>query len=171
MSLEKVSAADHVQGSANAPVTLVEYGDYQCPYCGQAYPIVKRVQQELGDKLRFVFRNYPLPDLHPHALHAALASEAAGQQGKFWEMHDLLFEQQRQLDDASLLRYAQEIGLDVKKFEADFATKTVQEKVKADIASGDAVEIDSVPTFFINGTFFDGNYTGTGLLNAIQKVL
>ena len=171
MSLEKVSTVDHVQGSANAPVTLVEYGDYKCPYCGQAYPIVKRVQKELGDKLRFVFRNYPLPDLHPHALHAALASEAAGLQGKFWEMHDKLFEEQRQLDDASILSYAQELGLDVEKFKADFASKPVQEKVKADLASGDAVELDSVPTFFINGKFFDGDYTGNGLLNAIQKVL
>ena len=94
-----VGANDHAQGAANAPVTVVEYGDYECPYCGEAYPVTKALQKRLGDKLRFVFRNFPLAEMHPHAEHAAEAAEAAGAQGKFWEMHDLLYEHQDALED------------------------------------------------------------------------
>src|SRR5436190_24127418 len=101
-----VGARDHAQGLATAAVTLVEYGDYECPYCGQAYPIVKEVQRRLGSKLRFVFRNFPLRNSHPHAQHAAEAAEGAAAQGRFWEMHDMLFEHQRSLDDRHLLAYA-----------------------------------------------------------------
>src|SRR4051794_26550827 len=100
-----VADSDHIQGPATAPVTLVEYGDYQCPYCGQAYPIVKEIQQSLGQKLRFVFRNFPISTSHPHAQHAAEAAEAAAAQGKFWEMHDHLYENQHALDDQHLIRY------------------------------------------------------------------
>src|SRR5262249_40759922 len=102
---QPVSERDHIQGPDSAPVTLVEYGDYECPYCGQAYPIVKEVQQRLGDRLRFVFRNFPLTNAHPHAEHAAEAAEAAGAQGQFWEMHDSLYEHQSALDDAHLEEY------------------------------------------------------------------
>src|SRR5438105_4769541 len=96
---------DHIQGSTNAPLTLVEYGDFECPYCGAAYPVVKQIQQNLGDQLCFVFRNFPLSQSHPHAQQAAEAAEAAGAQGHFWEMHDTLFEHQQALDDADLLQY------------------------------------------------------------------
>ncbi|MDR2954489.1 MAG: DsbA family protein, partial [Prevotella sp.] len=96
---------DHVQGKPNAPVELIEYGDYQCPYCGKAYYIIKDIQEKMGDNLKFVFRNFPLTDLHEYALHAALASEAAGLQGKFWEMHDTLFENQRYLNDGDIVKY------------------------------------------------------------------
>ena len=102
-----VGERDHAQGPADAPVTLVEYGDYECPYCGMAYPIVKQVQARFGDRLRFVFRNFPLTEIHPHALHAALAAEAAGSQGQFWPMHDAIFQHQHSLGDADLTRLAE----------------------------------------------------------------
>src|SRR5258706_4325395 len=101
-----VGQRDHQQGPETAPVTLVEYGDYECPFCGKAYPIVKEIERRLGDRLRFVFRNFPLTQSHPHAEHAAEAAEAAAVQGKFWEMHDTLFEHQSALDDAHLVHYA-----------------------------------------------------------------
>src|SRR6187399_3265378 len=106
---------DHVQGPADAPITLVEYGDYECPYCGEAHPIVKAIQKRLGNRLCFAFRNFPLVDMHPYAEHAAEAAEAAGVQDRFWEMHDLLFENQEALDDASLTRYASSLGLDAQR--------------------------------------------------------
>ena len=116
---QPVSERDHVQGPPTAPVTLVEYGDYECPYCGAAYPIVKEVKRRLGDRLRFVFRNFPLGNMHPHAEHAAEAAEAAAAQGKFWEMHDELYEHQRALDDAQLEGYAGAVGLDVERFDRE----------------------------------------------------
>src|SRR5580658_1707895 len=115
---QPVSARDHIEGPADAPLTLVEYGDYQCPYCGVAYPVVKRVQKTLGKKLRFVFRNFPLTQAHPYALIAAEAAEASALQGKFWEMHDLLFEKQDFLEPDILPALAGEVGLDMGKFGA-----------------------------------------------------
>src|ERR1039457_2723710 len=111
-----VGERDHIQGPANAPVTLVEYGDYECPYCGQAYPIVKQLQERLGNKLRFVFRNFPLSTMHPHAEEAAEAAEAAAAHGKFWEMHDLLYENQEELDSEELVAYAATLGLNTSRF-------------------------------------------------------
>src|SRR5205085_4510775 len=107
-----VGERDHAQGPADAPVTLVEYGDYECPHCGRAYPIVKQIRQRLGRSLRFVFRNFPLRESHPHAQHAAEAAEAAGRQGKSWEMHDRLLERQSALDDDDLIQHAGDLGLD-----------------------------------------------------------
>jgi protein-disulfide isomerase len=109
LSMEVSDARDHIQGSAKAAVTLVEYGDYECPYCGQAYPIVKKLQKQMGDQVRFVFRNFPLAEMHPHAAHAAQAAEAAAAQGKFWEMHDMLYERQAALEDDDLVSYAVEL--------------------------------------------------------------
>src|SRR5436305_9184881 len=114
-----VSQRDHQQGPETAPVTLVEYGDYECPYCGEAYPIVKEAQRRLGDRLRFVFRNFPISTAHPHAEHAAEVAEAAAAQGKFWEMHDLLYERQATLDDAHLQRFAEELRLDIERFDLE----------------------------------------------------
>src|SRR5262245_57378252 len=106
---------DHIQGPTDAPINLVEYGDYECPYCGQAYPVVKAIQARLGDRLCFAFRNFPLTNMHPHAEHAAEAAEAAGEQGRFWEMHDLLYENQAALDDEDLARFASDLGLDARR--------------------------------------------------------
>src|SRR5688572_25542695 len=114
MSLKPpVSNHDHIQGNVNAAIELVEYGDYQCPYCGQAYPIVKAIQEQFGDNLKFVFRNFPLAKIHPQATMAAIAAEAAAKQKRFWEMHDIIFENQRNLLTKSLVEYARRIGLDL----------------------------------------------------------
>src|SRR5436853_5636517 len=120
---------DHIHGSADAALTLVEYGDYECPYCGAAYPIVKEIQQRLGDRLRFVFRNFPITTAHPHAEHAAEAAEAADAQGKFWEMHDYLYEHQRALVDPKLEEYAAAVGLDVEQWVAAMESQAHADRV------------------------------------------
>jgi protein-disulfide isomerase len=164
-----VSSRDHIQGPATAPVTLLEYGDYECPYCGAAFPIVKQVQQRLGDQLRFVFRNFPLSTVHPHAQQAAEAAETAGTQGKFWEMHDTLFEHQRALDTPSLLQYAQSLGVNVEQFERDLLSQTVAERVREDFLSGIRSGVNGTPTFFINGRRHEGSYDRETLLAALEQ--
>ena len=164
-----VGERDHAQGPADAPVTLVEYGDYECPYCGHAYPIVKEVQQRLGDRLRFVFRNFPLATMHPHAEHAAEAAETAAAQGKFWEMHDQLYEHQRALDDHSLGRYAAQIGLDVDQFARDMEAHAQEPRVKEDFLSGVRSGVNGTPTFFINGARFDDSWDAETLLAALEE--
>jgi protein-disulfide isomerase len=171
MNVVRVSRTDHIQGTIKAPVTLVEYGDYQCPYCGQAYYIVKNFQKKLGESLRFIFRNFPLEDLHPHAFHAALAAETAGFRGKFWEMHDMLFENQRYLDDRSLAEYAQKIGLEKDQFEQDFANEWVRKKVAEDMTSGKAAKVDGTPYFFVNGRLFEGNWTTNEFLEYLESFI
>ena len=150
-----VTERDHAQGSAEAPLTLVEYGDYECPHCGRAYPIVKEVQRRLGPKLRFVFRNFPLAEMHPHAQHAAEAAEAAAAQECFWEMHDALFEHQRSLDDRHLVQYAQTLGLDPQRFQQDLTSHTYAGRVREDFRSGVKSGVNGTPTFFINGVRHD----------------
>ncbi|MDL2322658.1 DsbA family protein [Bacteroidales bacterium OttesenSCG-928-A17] len=171
MSFIKITPSDHIQGNAEAPIELVEYGDYQCSYCGQAYYIVKNLQRKLGKDLKFVFRNYPLEELHPNAMHAAIAAETAAEMGKFWEMHDILFENQRRLDDSSLIHYAQKIGLDVNLFEKEFGSSAIVEKVKYDIDSGNKNGVSGTPSFFVNGKFFDGNWTGPEFLKYLKSLI
>jgi protein-disulfide isomerase len=164
-----VSARDHRQGPDDAPVMLVEYGDFECPHCGRAYPIIKEVQSRLGDRLRFVFRYFPITTNHPHAQHAAEAAEAAGAQGKFWEMHDTLFENQHALDDEHLVEYAGMLGLDVRLFTADLRTHKYAQRVRDDFRSGIYSGVNGTPTFFINGLRYDGPWdaeTLTALLLA-----
>jgi protein-disulfide isomerase len=127
-----VNDKDHSQGASNATVTLVEYGDYECPHCGHAYPIIKKLQERMGSRLRFVFRNFPLANMHEHAMQAAEAAEAAGAQGKFWEMHDLLYENQSSLEDQSLKKYASDLGLNVDAFVHDLAKHPYRERVQQD---------------------------------------
>src|SRR5471030_1732899 len=115
-----VGSNDHIQGNINAAIELVEYGDYQCPHCGRAYPTIKSIQKKMGTKLKFVFRNFPLAEVHPNAVNAAVSSETAALQNKFWEMHDHLFEYQSRLDDESLVKYAGQLQLDVEQFKTDF---------------------------------------------------
>lgn len=143
---------DHVQGFKSAPIELVEYGDYQCPHCGRAYPIIKRIQEKFKDDIRFVFRNFPLSEIHPQATQAAVAAEAAGRQGKFWEMHDIIFENQQNLARHAILEYAQKIELELTKFEEDLADPVLLEKVESDFESGVRSGVNGTPTFFINGT-------------------
>lgn len=150
---------DHVQGSAGASVTLVEYGDYECPYCGQAYPIVKQIQERLGDQLQFVFRNFPIRSMHPRAEAGAEAAEAAAAQGKFWEMHDRLYEHQDSLEDDDLRDHAAELGLDTDRFAQELADGIYQDRVQEDVVSGARSGVNGTPTFFIDGERFDGNWT------------
>ena len=158
---------DHSQGPADAPVTLVEYGDYECPYCGAAYPIVKEVQSRLGDGLRFVFRNFPITTSHPHAEQAAEAAETAAAQGKFWEMHDVLYENQRNLRDADLRGYAEALGLDVERFDNEVAEHVHAPRVREDFMSGVRSGVNGTPTFFINGHRHDDSYDLDTLLAAL----
>jgi protein-disulfide isomerase len=151
-----VSEQDHAIGAADAPVTLVEYGDYECPYCGMAYPIVKSVQRALGSQLRFVFRNFPLAEAHPHARQAAQAAEAAAAQGKFWEMHDMLFEHQSALETEDLVGYAESLGLDVARFARELESGTYAKRVRDDFRNGVKSGVNGTPTFFVNGDRYEG---------------
>jgi protein-disulfide isomerase len=154
-----VGERDHVEGPAEAAITLVEYGDYECPYCGMAYPIVKAIQRALGDRVRFVFRNFPIRDSHPHAEHAAEAAEAAGAQGEFWPMHDLLYENQHHLADRDLLGYAGTIGLDAERLGSELAAGTYAGRVREDFRSGVVSGVNGTPTFFVNGARYDGAWS------------
>ena len=171
MSLKPpVSDRDHVQGNAKAHIELVEYGDYQCTHCGHAHPIVKDIQKRMGDKLKFFFRNFPLAEIHPDATHAAIATEAAAAQGKFWEMHDIVFEHQRNLSDASLVKLAKQIGLDIAQFEKDFDNQETQDKVANDFESGVRSGVNGTPTFFVNGTKYNGSWEDESLLEYLQSL-
>ena len=160
---------DHIQGPADAAVTLVEYGDFECPYCGGAYPIIKEVQARMGDRLRFVFRNFPISTSHPHAEQAAEAAEAAAGQGRFWQMHDLLFENQRRLRDQDLRAYAEQAGLDLQQFDTELAEHVHAARVREDFMSGVRSGVNGTPTFFINGVRYDGSYEVEALLAALDR--
>ena len=160
---------DHIQGRADAPVTLVEYGDYECPYCGAAYPIVKELQDRMGDRLRFVFRNFPITTSHPHAEQAAEAAEAASSQGRFWEMHDLLYENQRRLDDQDLHAYAEQLGLDVDRFDKELAEHVRAPRVREDFMSGVRSGVNGTPSFYVNGVRHDDSYDLETLLAALER--
>jgi protein-disulfide isomerase len=166
---QPVSDRGHVEGPADAPLTLVECGDYQCPYCGAAYPVVKRLQKTLEGKLRFVFRNFPLTQAHPYALIAAEAAEAAALQGKFWEMHDLLFEQQTFLEPEIIPLWAKRIGLDLRKFKNDVRQDVVENRIKEDRQSGIRSGINGTPTFYINGTRYDDSPDHDSMLAALES--
>lgn len=169
-----VAERDHSQGDARAPLVLVEYGDYECPHCGTAYPIVKRVQERLGKRLRFVFRNFPLAEVHPHALHAAEAAESVAAHGgndAFWAMHDLLFEHQRDLRDETLSRLATQAGVDgalvLREVEGDLRKDRVREDFMSGVKSG----VNGTPTFFINGQRHDQPWDEQSLVAALERAL
>ena len=166
-----VGPRDHAAGPENAPITLVEYGDFQCPHCRRAHPIVKEVQERLRKKLRFVYRHFPLTRIHPDAEHAAEASEAADKQGAFWKMHDILFERQFALDDDSIVSYAQELGLDGDRIRGDLDAGTYTPRVRDDFMSGVKSGVNGTPTFFINGDRYDGSWDLEPLIAALDGVL
>jgi protein-disulfide isomerase len=166
-----VSERDHAEGPADAPVTLVEYGDYQCPFCGAAYPVVKDLQEKLGSKLRFVFRNFPLTESHPYALIAAETAEAAALQGKFWEMHDQIYEQQELLEPDVIPGWAKKLGLDLEKLGSDIQKGLVAARIKEDRSSGIRSGVNGTPTFFINGTRHDAPPDYDSLLAALEAEL
>ncbi|MEO5593386.1 MAG: DsbA family protein [Chitinophagaceae bacterium] len=166
-----VNSKDHVQGNKGAAIELVEYGDYQCPHCGRAYPIIKSIQQKMGDQLKFIFRNFPLAQIHPNAVNAALASEAAGLQDKFWEMHDYIFEHQNRLDDVSLTKYAAHLHLDVEKFETDFEQPGLTKKVDEDFESGVRSGVNGTPSFFINGEKYNESWDEEPFLDYLKALI
>jgi protein-disulfide isomerase len=163
-----VSSRDHIQGPPDAPLELVEYGDYECPFCGAAHHVVKEIQARLGDELAFVFRNFPLVSAHPHALRAAEAAEAAGAQDRFWSMHNRLFEHQDALDDESLLHHAIAVGVEPERFVADLAEHCHLGRIREDLASGARSGVNGTPTFFVNGIRHDGGADPVALMHALE---
>ena len=158
---------DHVRGGS-AGRLIVEYGDYECPYSRQAFREVERVESRLGDEVRFAFRHFPLTDIHPHALAASTAAEAAGMQGRFWEMHELLFHHQKAQEDGDLRGYAAELKLDLERFAADRVSAGVLARVRRDVESGLATgEVLCTPTMFIDGVVFRGPYDAVSLLEEV----
>jgi protein-disulfide isomerase len=163
-----VGERDHAQGPADAPATLVEYGDYECAFCGQADPVVRAVQARLAPRLRFVFRHFPLTEIHPHGQAAAEAAEAAGAQGRFWPMHEVLYAQQAALDDADLLRYAGRLGLDQQRFVDELSGHRHEARVREHFMSGVRSGVNGTPTFFINGVRHDGPWDVDTLTEALR---
>ncbi|SDQ86245.1 Thioredoxin [Chryseobacterium soldanellicola] len=152
---------DQVQGDPNtAKIVLVEYGDYQCPYCGHAFPLVKKFVEEYGDEVAFVFRNFPLTDSHQYAMAAATIAEAAGKQGKFWEMHDLIYNNQNMLSENMLKECVAALNLDINKIENDITTSNLQDKIEADFEGGVRSGVNGTPSFFVNGEKWE-DYDGT----------
>ena len=163
-----VSERDHRQGPATAAVTLVQYGDYECPYTRQSTTVVRAIQQQLGEQLRFVFRNFPLTQIHPHALHTALAAEAAAAQGKFWQMHDSIFYHQHTLQDADLEQLAEVVGLDRQQYARDMVDQRALARIQEDVEGGERSGVQGTPTFFINGVLYRGTWEQHTLLSALQ---
>ena len=165
-----VTARDHIQGPRDARIVLVEYGDYECPYCGEAYSVIKELQRQLADQLCFAFRNFPLATAHPHAETAAEAAEAAGAQGKFWEMHDIQYENQAALEDENLLEYASALGLSLPRFTRDLNEHIYAPRVREDFRSGVRSGVNGTPGFFINGAHYNGPYDVRSLFAALTAV-
>ena len=160
---------DHISGSADGLIRLLEYGDYECPFCAEVQPIVKEIQRRLSDDLLFGFRNFPLTNIHPHAEHAAEAAEAAGTQKNFWGMHDTLFENQGALDDDDLAEYAAELGLDETRLIREVTASVYAPRIREDFKSGVRGGVNGTPTFFINGERYDGPLDLKHLLNALTS--
>lgn len=165
----QVGHRDHIEGPDTASVTLVEYGDYECPHCGRAYPIVKALQKRFGKQLRFAFRNFPLREIHPYAEAAAETSEFAATHGRFWEMHDLIFENQNSLSEQMLGELAQRLTLDRQALREALGSGAFAERVQSDFSSGVRSGVNGTPTFFINGQRHDGDFELETLLQVINK--
>ncbi len=164
-----VGKGDHALGPEDAPVTVVEYGDYQCPYCADMHPMLKSIAKSMGTQMRFVFRHMPLIEMHPYAQHAAEAAEAAGAQGRFWEMHDAIFQQQSELGSDLLHQIALKLKLDIEQFAADLDARRFRPRVKRDFMGGMRSGVAATPTFFINGKRYEGPLNQAALLSAIGR--
>jgi diadenylate cyclase len=167
--LEPIGTRDHARGPKDAPVTLLKYGDYECPYCGEAHPVLKELQERVGQQVRFVFRHFPLDSAHPRARRAAQAAEAAASQGRFWEMHDLLYERQGELGEEDLMGYAAELGLDLRRFEEDLANDHHAWRIEEDRLGGDRAGVRGTPTLFVNGVRYTGTLDLDRLLTAVEE--
>jgi protein-disulfide isomerase len=163
-----ITRRDHVSGSLDAPLQLVEYGDYECPFCGMAHPAVQELKRVLSDRLCFAYRHFPIVGAHPHAVRAAEAAEAAEAQGRFWAMHDLLFEHQDRLDDEMLVSHAVRLGLDLERFVEDLRTQRFIPRVQEDLSSGARSGVNGTPTFFVNGQRYDGVPEVRSLIDALE---
>ena len=166
-----VSDQDHKTGNAKAKIVMVEYGDYQCPHCGHAHPLIKRLLKQFGQEILFIFRNFPLQEMHPQAMISAQSAEAADKQQKFWEMHDTIYENQDILSVNSLLDFAKQIDLDLEKFSKDWKTKSVITKIESDFDGGIRSGVNGTPTFFVNGNrleTYDASYES--LAHAIKAL-
>jgi protein-disulfide isomerase len=162
-------AVDHMRGEPDASVIL-EYGDYECPYSRQAFRAIERVEQKLSGRVRFAFRHFPLTEIHPHALAAAAAAEAAARQDRFWEMHGLLYHRQKALEDDDLRSYAGEIGLDLARFDHDRTDAEVQARIARDVASGEATGlVRGTPTLFVDGVLYQGGYKPASFIEALAR--
>ena len=164
-----VTERDHIRGQLGARFTLVEYGDYECPFCRAAHPVVEEVERRLNGQLCFAYRHFPIVNAHPHAVRAAEAAEAAGAQGRFWPMHDLLFETTMGLADETLVRLAVQIGLDARRFVSDLASNQYLDRIREDMSSGARSGVNGTPTFFVNGLRHDGAHDAVSLIAALQR--
>ena len=162
---------DHIRGPVNARLTLLEYGDFECPYCGAAHPVVDEIRRRLGRHLRFVFRHFPLSTVHPHAELAAEAAEAAGAQGKFWEMHDRLFEHQAALGNDDLIAHGTALDLDIDALTRELADGTYAQRVREDFTTGVRSGVNGTPSFFINNVRYDGSHDLGSMLNTLEGML
>lgn len=166
-----VSSQDHSEGPDKAPLVLVEYGDYQCPHCRMAFPVVKRLQKALGKDLKFVFRNFPISEIHPDALNAAKVAEAAALQGKFWEMHDAIYENQEDLSVQALGNYAEKLGLDMTALNKAVGDKKLENRIEKDFEGGVRSGVNGTPSFFINGFRYDGDWSYGPFVKVLQKAV
>jgi protein-disulfide isomerase len=164
-----VNKSDHTLGPEDAPVTLVEYGDYQCPYCADMRPMIKAIAKAMGPQLRFVFRHMPLLEMHPYAQHAAEAAESAAAQGKFWEMHDGIYQQQSELGSDLLHKLAVNLKLNIGLFDADLEARRYRPRVKRDFMGGMRSGVASTPAYFINGKRYEGALEQAALLSAVGR--
>lgn len=167
----EITSDDWSIGPDDAPVTLLEYGDLECPHCGRLHPEVKALLADYPDRLRFIYRHFPITSLHPHAQAAALATEAAGAQGKFWEMEDLIFSHQQDLSGDDLRRYAEQIGLDLERFNRALSEQTYADQVRQDFRNGIDDGVNGTPTLFLNGLRYDGPRDRATLSDAIDELL
>lgn len=164
-----ISGRDHIRGSLDAPFQLVEYGDYECPFCGRAHPVVEEVVRALSHRLCFAYRHFPIVSAHPHALRAAEAAESADEQGRFWAMHEQLFEHQDRLDDEMLVYYAVQIGLDRQRFVEDLESHCFLPRIREDLSSGARSGVNGTPTFFVNGLRYEGVPEVQSLIEGLER--
>lgn len=170
-TVPRVRRDDHIRGPADAPVTMVEYGDYECPYCRAAFRDVRVLADQHPADIRFVFRNFPIPQLHPHAAQAAQAAEAAAAQGRFWDMHDLLLQPYSQLDADSLVTYAEVIGLDIARFRREITQETYAARIAADVEEGLRNGVNATPKFYVDGERVDGKVPLEHLVGMVERAV
>lgn len=168
---QAITDSDHIWGNPNASIVLVEYGDLQCPHCGRAFPIVRKIKQGMKGSVKFVFRHFPLTKIHPQAKPAAIATEAAARQNKFWQMHDIIFENQKRLTNTALFEYATTLELDLNKFTKDINDELLHQKVDSDFISGLRSGVNATPSFFINGEKYQKSWEGEDLINHLLSII